>query len=150
MKYKMGFNQGAITNGKEPRSCLGQVFNCKLGSFTDETKNVAACKWPLWKLQTRPRFCPLSWSLSMLKVNKAWLRILGLTPNDVFLHCPRWPRQVGLYFSQRMVCWTKARSNFMCEQVYNNHWSSPRLYLDIFFQIYDGNWLGEWLLRRYF
>jgi hypothetical protein len=28
----------AITNGKEPRSCLGQVFNFKSGSFTNNTK----------------------------------------------------------------------------------------------------------------
>ncbi len=30
----------AITNGREPRSCLGQVFNFKLGSFTDNNKIV--------------------------------------------------------------------------------------------------------------
>ncbi len=29
-----------ITNGREPRSCLGRVFNFKLGSFTDNTKIV--------------------------------------------------------------------------------------------------------------
>ncbi len=28
----------AITNEREPRSCLGWVFNFKLGSFTDNTK----------------------------------------------------------------------------------------------------------------
>jgi LIM domain len=60
----------AITNGREPRSCLGRVFNCKLGSFTDNTKNVAICKWPLLKLKTQPRFCPVSWSLSMLRLNR--------------------------------------------------------------------------------
>ncbi len=49
-----------ITNGREPRTCLGLVFSCKLGSFSDNTKNVAACKWPLLKLKTRPRFCPVS------------------------------------------------------------------------------------------
>ncbi len=54
-----------ITNGREPRSFVGRVFNCKLGSFTDNAKNVAACKWPLLKLKTRPRFCRVSWSLSM-------------------------------------------------------------------------------------
>jgi thioredoxin reductase len=50
----------AITNGRDPRSCLGQVFNCKLGSFIDNTKNVATCNWPLLKLKTWPRFCPVS------------------------------------------------------------------------------------------
>jgi hypothetical protein len=29
-----------ITNGREPRSCLGRVFNFKLGSFADNTKIV--------------------------------------------------------------------------------------------------------------
>ncbi len=52
---------GALDNyGREPKSCLGRVFSFKLGSFTDKTKNVAACKWPLLKLKTRPRFCPVS------------------------------------------------------------------------------------------
>jgi hypothetical protein len=50
----------AITNGREPRSCLGRVFNCKLGSFADNTKNIAACKWPLLKLKSQLRFCPVS------------------------------------------------------------------------------------------
>ncbi len=45
-----------ITTGREPRSCLGLVFNFKLGSFTDNTKNVAACKWPLLKLKLGPGF----------------------------------------------------------------------------------------------
>ncbi len=30
----------AITNGREPRSCLGWVFNFTLGCFTDNTKIV--------------------------------------------------------------------------------------------------------------
>jgi hypothetical protein len=30
----------AITNGREPRSCSGRVFNFKLGSFADNTKIV--------------------------------------------------------------------------------------------------------------
>ncbi len=59
----------AITNGREPRSCLGRVFNCKLGSFTDDLKNVAACKWPVLKLKIQPRFLPVSWSLSMDEMN---------------------------------------------------------------------------------
>jgi hypothetical protein len=50
----------AITNWREPRNCLGRVFNCKLGSFTDDIKNAAACKWPLLKLKIQPRFLPVS------------------------------------------------------------------------------------------
>ncbi len=48
---------------------MGWVFNCKLGSFTDETKNAASCKWQLLMLKTRPRFRPVSWSFSMLYLN---------------------------------------------------------------------------------
>ncbi len=49
-----------ITNGREPRGCLDPVFNCKLGSFTDNTKIVTSWKWPLLKLKTRPRFVLLA------------------------------------------------------------------------------------------
>jgi hypothetical protein len=38
MVAKLGNSGSAITNGREPRSCLGQVFNFKLGSYTDNTK----------------------------------------------------------------------------------------------------------------
>jgi hypothetical protein len=37
---KLNKTGSAITNGTEPRSCLGRVFNFKLGSFTDNTKIV--------------------------------------------------------------------------------------------------------------
>ncbi len=65
-----------ITNGREPRSCVGRVFNRKLGSFTDNTKNVAACKRPFLKSKTRPRFCPVSWSLSMAQFYALGSRML--------------------------------------------------------------------------
>jgi hypothetical protein len=45
----------AKANGREPKSCLGRVFNFKLDSFAD-TKD--ACGY--LKLKTRPRFCPVS------------------------------------------------------------------------------------------
>ncbi len=53
-----------ISNRREPRSSLDWVFNFKLGSFTWQYHKCAACKWPLLKLKTRPRFCLVSWSLS--------------------------------------------------------------------------------------
>ncbi len=55
----------AISNRREPRSCLGWVFNHKLGSFTWKQHKCTACKRPLLKLKTRPRFRPVVWSLSM-------------------------------------------------------------------------------------
>ncbi len=58
----------AITNRWETKSCLGKVFNSKLVNFTDDSKTVAACKWPLLKLKTRPRFCPVSLSLSLSRL----------------------------------------------------------------------------------
>jgi len=55
----------AITNGREPGSCLGRVFNFKLGSFVSKKYNSKARTQPLLKLKTQPRFCPVSSSLSM-------------------------------------------------------------------------------------
>jgi hypothetical protein len=31
-------SESMVNNGSAPRSCLGRVFNFKLGSFTDNTK----------------------------------------------------------------------------------------------------------------
>ncbi len=56
----------AITNEREPRSCLGQVFNSKLGCFaTPGRKCIVWCMQPLLKLKTRPKARPVSYSLSM-------------------------------------------------------------------------------------
>ncbi len=55
----------AIYNGREPRSCLGRVFNIKLGSFDSKQLICMSQTQPLLELKTRPRFCPASWSLSM-------------------------------------------------------------------------------------
>ncbi len=55
----------AISKGREPRSCLGWVFNFKLGRFTWKHHKCAACKWPLLKLKPRPRFRPVSRSFAM-------------------------------------------------------------------------------------
>jgi hypothetical protein len=51
----------AITNGREPRSCLGRVFNSKLGCFaTPGSKCIVLRMQPLLKLKTRPKACPVS------------------------------------------------------------------------------------------
>jgi hypothetical protein len=42
-------------SGSEPKSCLGRVFNCKLGSLAKCT----ACLQPLLELKTQPRFGPI-------------------------------------------------------------------------------------------
>jgi hypothetical protein len=47
-------------NGREPKSCLGQVFNFKLGCFCHEYNCVAQTNKPQLELKTRPLFCPLN------------------------------------------------------------------------------------------
>jgi len=54
----------AITNGREPRSCLGRVFNSKLGRIATLSSKCMVCIQPLLKLKTRPRARPVSQSLS--------------------------------------------------------------------------------------
>ncbi len=55
----------AKANGREPKSCLGRVFNFKLGCFV-----MCVIAWPTQaqlslELKTWPRFRPVSLSLSM-------------------------------------------------------------------------------------
>jgi hypothetical protein len=49
---------GSVTsNERELRSCLGQVFNFKLGSFVLKQGNCIAPTQSLLELKTQPRFC---------------------------------------------------------------------------------------------
>jgi len=48
----------AITNGRKPRSCLGRVFNSKLGYIVHRATSV--CTQPLLKLKTQPKARPVS------------------------------------------------------------------------------------------
>jgi hypothetical protein len=51
----------AITNGREPRSCLGRVFNSKLGCIAATLGSKwMVCMQPLLKLKTRPKARPVS------------------------------------------------------------------------------------------
>ncbi len=51
----------AITNGREPRSCLGRVFNSKLGrNATLGCKCMVFFMQPLLKLKTLPKARPVS------------------------------------------------------------------------------------------
>jgi hypothetical protein len=50
----------AITNGGEPRSCSGQVFNSKLGCIATLGSKCMVCMQPHLKLKTRPKACPVS------------------------------------------------------------------------------------------
>ncbi len=44
-----------ITNRREPRSCLGRVFNSKLGCIATLGSKCMICMQPLLKLKTRPQ-----------------------------------------------------------------------------------------------
>jgi len=51
----------AITNGREPRSCLDRVFNSKLGCIaTLDSKCMVCMQQPLLKLKTWPKARPVS------------------------------------------------------------------------------------------
>jgi hypothetical protein len=58
---KQAGSGSAITNGREPRSCLGRVFNSKLGCIdTPGSKCMVCMQLPLLKLKTRPKARPVS------------------------------------------------------------------------------------------
>jgi hypothetical protein len=46
--------------GREPKSCLGRVFDFKLSSFVVLLEVLVVHKHPNLMLKTRPRFCPAS------------------------------------------------------------------------------------------
>jgi hypothetical protein len=48
-----------ITNGGEPKSCLSQVFNSKLGCSAKQGCKCMVFMQPLLKLKTRPNACPV-------------------------------------------------------------------------------------------
>ncbi len=54
------YSGSVITNGREPRSCLGRVFNSKLGCIGTLGSKCTVSKQPLLKLKTRPRARPVS------------------------------------------------------------------------------------------
>jgi hypothetical protein len=52
-------------NGREPKTCLGRVFNNKLGCLDDVHVLIYMDASSHQQLKTRPRFSPVSLSLSM-------------------------------------------------------------------------------------
>jgi hypothetical protein len=50
----------AKANGREPKTCLGQVFNYKLGCFDDLHVLIYVGAHPYLKLKTWLRFSPVS------------------------------------------------------------------------------------------
>jgi hypothetical protein len=54
------YSGSTITNGREPRSCLGRVFNSKLGCIGTLGSKCMVYMQPLLKLKTWPRARPIS------------------------------------------------------------------------------------------
>ncbi len=65
---KEGSTGRTKANEGKPKSCLGQVFHFKLGSFALLAELHGADARPYIKLKTRPRFCPASLSLYVCSV----------------------------------------------------------------------------------
>jgi hypothetical protein len=60
-KYLFLLSLGSvITNGREARSCLGRVFNSKLGCIATPGSKCMVCMQPLLKLKTWPKARPVS------------------------------------------------------------------------------------------
>ncbi len=57
-------------NGKEPETCLGQVFNFKLDCFNHVRVLIYADTHPHLQLKTRPSISPISLSLSINEPNR--------------------------------------------------------------------------------
>ncbi len=53
-------------NGREPKTCLSRLFHFKFGCFNDVHGLMYADARPHLLLKTRPRFSPVSLSLTML------------------------------------------------------------------------------------
>ncbi len=58
--HRYSTSGSAITNGIEPISCLGRVFNSKLGHSATLGSKCMVGMQPLLKLRTRPKACPVS------------------------------------------------------------------------------------------
>ncbi len=83
-----------MSNGREPRSCLGWVFKFKLGRFVPKQFNCLACTQRLLELKTWSRFHLISRSCScfihLLKVgtgNPYWSRMLSMVDLLVKIAC---------------------------------------------------------------
>ncbi len=107
----------AISNEREPRSFLGRVFNIKLGSFVPEQHSCTGHKQPLLELKTPPRFCPVSWSLSMAE----WY-VVSTDRRAAQCHCTVC-RVVLLYrvpLCRVLVCYTACRCAECCRASFHS------------------------------
>ncbi len=66
------------SNVREPKSCLGRVFNSKLGHIATLLSKCMACMQTLLDLKTLPRVRPVNLSLSMLVLKKLIQSTFGI------------------------------------------------------------------------
>ncbi len=77
-------NTGSVkANGSEPKSCLGRVFNFKLGHFVMCTKAWPIQAGPSPELKTWPRFRPVSLSCPCSKHPTSQCRRLDTHHNNI-------------------------------------------------------------------
>ncbi len=89
-KIELRITGSVKANGSETKSCLGRVFNFKLGHFVMCTKAWPIQAGPSLELKTQPRFRPVSLSLSMLPPRAGALTlsitILGIMMLSIIQH----------------------------------------------------------------
>jgi hypothetical protein len=64
-RYKVCCRGAQHITGDNPKSCLGRVFNFKLGCFAQQQHESTRYPQPLLELNTRSRLGQLGWSLYM-------------------------------------------------------------------------------------
>ncbi len=67
-------------NGREPKSCLGQAFNTKLGCFVMNTTAQPIQARQSLELKTPPRCCPVRLSCPCLGAISLLTGLLERTP----------------------------------------------------------------------
>ncbi len=105
-------------NGREPKSCLGRVFNFKLGCFVKCTTAWPEQARPSLKLKTWPRFHPHSSSLSMMHPRKDFPCYFCLSNCDIYLFTFHFCLSNWFCSETSFIYWTKFASVTETEIIY--------------------------------
>ncbi len=131
----------AKANRREPKSCLGRVSNVKSGCFV-----ICTIAWPIkarpsLELKTRPRFCLVSLSLSMMSLMlgtfyqtryfrsamAAWFSWQGMSSRAHSLHL--------VYVWMWHYFQLNSSTLFNCQFILNLDFDLRQIYSYIFFNI---------------
>ncbi len=63
--------------GREPKSCLGQIFNFKIGSIVISVNTWHGQASPHLDLKTRPRLSPISFCTPWLYLDCHWVVVIS-------------------------------------------------------------------------